>query len=163
MVGVALDVSPFESTPSFELRRLFEEDSANGSVSPSLMEVLPCDNISNVEGEVSFSKALVVRPDDSPFFVSLILPYVIGEVVRGEVSGVLQDVNELALAPAPLVSSSKPKNSEWVLSMVTSFRHLVGVSSEGHEEELMTLFATLEMERNHSCSKTPSKSSSRCP
>lgn len=38
------------------------------------------------------------------------------------------------------------------------FRHLVGVSCEGHEEELMSLLASLEEERNQCGTKTHSKS-----
>lgn len=113
----------------------------------------------NVKGEVDFSEALVVRPDDSPLVVSPILSSFPNGVVEREVS---QAVIELALSPTPLVSSSKSKNSEWVLSMVISFRHLVGVSCEDHEEELRSLFATLKNERNLSCAKTPSKSGSHC-
>jgi hypothetical protein len=37
--------------------------------------------------------------------------------------------------------------STWVLEMVTSFRHLVGVSCDGYEDDLMHLFAALEVER----------------
>lgn len=64
-----------------------------------------------VEGEVGFSKALVMRPDDLPLSESPILPSAQGRVVGGEVSGVPQDVIELVLAPSPLISYSKPENS----------------------------------------------------
>lgn len=46
---------------------------------------------------------------------------------------------------------------DWVLELVSSFRHLVGISCVGHEEELMNVFAALEKERGNCCTKTPSK------
>ncbi|KAB1205831.1 hypothetical protein CJ030_MR7G027984 [Morella rubra] len=46
--------------------------------------------------------------------------------------------------------------SSWVLEMVSSFRHLVGVSCIGYESELLNLFAALELERG-----SGSKSSGR--
>ncbi|KAB1206138.1 hypothetical protein CJ030_MR7G014283 [Morella rubra] len=39
--------------------------------------------------------------------------------------------------------------------MVSLFRHLVGLSCEGHEQELLRLFAALERDREQSCHKSP--------
>lgn len=54
--------------------------------------------------------------------------------------------------------STKYATSNWVLGMVSSFRHIVGLSREDYEKELMALFATLEKDKGQNCSKTPSKS-----
>lgn len=50
--------------------------------------------------------------------------------------------------------------SKWVLEMVSSFRHLVGVSCVRYEPDLIKLFAALKMERS-SGSKSPGKSESK--
>lgn len=42
--------------------------------------------------------------------------------------------------------------------MVSSVRHLVGVSCEGHEEDLRALFVSLERDRVQSSSKKSRKS-----
>lgn len=47
--------------------------------------------------------------------------------------------------------------STWVSEMVLSFRHLVGVSCDEYEADLMKLFTALEMERGMG-SKTPGRS-----
>lgn len=41
-------------------------------------------------------------------------------------------------------------HSSWVMEMIMSFRQLVGVSYEGHEAELMSLFVALEKKRGQS-------------
>lgn len=51
--------------------------------------------------------------------------------------------------------STSFESSNWVLGMVFSFRHMVGLSCEGHEEELLALFTALEKE---CCPKMPCKS-----
>lgn len=38
--------------------------------------------------------------------------------------------------------------------MVKSFRHIVGVSCEGHECDLLNLFVALEKERGQHCGKS---------
>lgn len=47
--------------------------------------------------------------------------------------------------------------SNWVLKMVSSIRHMVGVSCKGYEKELMDLFAALEKDRISLLTMTPSR------
>ncbi|KAB1206108.1 hypothetical protein CJ030_MR7G011661 [Morella rubra] len=47
---------------------------------------------------------------------------------------------------------------DWVLEMVSFFKDMVGLSCNGHESELMALFATLEKDRGNNGLVTSSKS-----
>lgn len=47
--------------------------------------------------------------------------------------------------------------SGWVLDMVSTFKHMVGVSCEGYKDDLMSLFAALERDRGQCSLKTPCK------
>jgi hypothetical protein len=70
------------------------------------------------------------------------------------------NVDPLAVCfPSDKMEGSKELGgSDWVLDMVPSFRHLVGVSCEGHEKELRELFVALEKDRVQSSLKKPAKS-----
>ncbi|KAB1227098.1 hypothetical protein CJ030_MR1G028219 [Morella rubra] len=57
--------------------------------------------------------------------------------------------------------SANLDSSDWVLGMVSSFRHMVGLSCEGHEADLEDLFEALEKERGNWCPKTPCKTGSK--
>ena len=48
--------------------------------------------------------------------------------------------------------------SDWVLEMVSSFRHMVGLSCMGREKELMNLFSALEKDRQRISSMSPCRS-----
>ena len=48
--------------------------------------------------------------------------------------------------------------STWVLRMVSSFRHMVGISCEGYESELLDLFVALERDRGSVGSLSPTRS-----
>lgn len=56
------------------------------------------------------------------------------------------------------LDSVKFEPSRWVLRMVNSFRHLVGVSYEGYEQKLVDLFKALEMDRARVCRQSFCKS-----
>lgn len=60
-----------------------------------------------------------------------------------------------------LVLSSGTENFDWVLRLVSFVRQVVGVSCEGHEEKLMSLFTSLEREIFQNGSKTSCKSVGR--
>lgn len=55
------------------------------------------------------------------------------------------------------VGKGSANPSSWVSEMASSFRHLVGVSCDGYEFDLLNLFAALEMERG-SGNKSPGRS-----
>lgn len=55
------------------------------------------------------------------------------------------------------VFSASLDSSDWVLGMMSSFRHKIGLSCVGHEADLEALFAVLEKERGIRCPKTPCK------
>ncbi|KAB1222896.1 hypothetical protein CJ030_MR2G013614 [Morella rubra] len=73
------------SSSFFGLGRMFDEHGASGSSFPPFSEVLPSVPSLIVEGEVSYSKALMVRPEDSPLFVSPCASSVPDGGVGGEV------------------------------------------------------------------------------
>lgn len=56
------------------------------------------------------------------------------------------------------LDSVKSEPSRWVLRMVNSFRHLVGVYCEGYEQKLMDLFKALKMESARVCRQSLCKS-----
>lgn len=51
--------------------------------------------------------------------------------------------------------------SNWVLQMVSSFRHMVGVSYESYESELLNLFVALDRNRGSGGSITPNRSGAK--
>ncbi|KAB1207902.1 hypothetical protein CJ030_MR7G024264 [Morella rubra] len=79
---------------------------------------------------------------------------VLGLEEGGAVFGDCNGFSEQHWAP---VQICYPK-SKWVLNMVSSFRKMVGVSCEGYEDKLMSLFEELEQNRELMCRKYPSRS-----
>lgn len=151
-------VSAAPPSPPYELGMLFEEGGVIGYAEPALLEPSQVDCVGQVEAEAG---ELAKRVEVSSMTEKQ------GGVVSGEVLAVQNFELGSALISAPkddakLGRSSKGDDSGWVLSMVSSFRQLVGVSCEGHEEELLSLFVALEKERNQNCSINSTKSGGKC-
>lgn len=70
-----------------------------------------------------------------------------GELVNFNGRGAETSVEPLQIVYPHSTSEEGAPPSFWVLEMLSSIRHLVGVSCDGHEEDLVTLFAALEKEK----------------
>ncbi|KAB1224133.1 hypothetical protein CJ030_MR2G024431 [Morella rubra] len=70
-----------------------------------------------------------------------------GELVSFDGRGAETSDEPLQIVYPNSTSEERAPLSFWVLEMLYFFRHLVAVSCDGHEEDLLTLFAALEKEK----------------
>lgn len=131
--------TPLEESTTYELLRLFDEVGAHGSVSEEPFEFFPGTLASNDQEEDGRSLAIVVHPEIPSVSEKDSLSPSPAGVIVGEELVVTDGVSDPVL-------SFGIENSDWVLSLVYFVRQVVGVSCEGHEDKLMSLFASLERE-----------------
>ncbi|KAB1209556.1 Protein ROOT HAIR DEFECTIVE 3 [Morella rubra] len=93
-VGEASTTPPLESSPSYELDRMFEEAGVNGPVSGESFEFIHGDIVLTGDGEDVLSRAVVVCPEE-PLSSSV-----------GITAGVGLDTNARDSVPSPLLSTT---------------------------------------------------------
>lgn len=139
VVGAAQSASSMEVSSNYELNRMFDEVRVKALFLKGHSSSFPGEKVSNDKEDDNFSMDIIVCPEVSSRSEKASF-HPSPELVTIEEELHVTDIVSI------LVLSSGIENFDWVLRLVSFVRQMVGTSCEGHDEKLMSLFASLKRE-----------------